>query len=440
MNHPPLPAIKRQKGAAALAASLALLFGMTLILFFANRSFIFEQKASANQMRSTQAFEVAEAGLEWATAMLNNRGVINNACVPTVGQPNSFGGIYAPRSGTPQNYIPPTNARAGCRMAASGALTCSCPAAGGTVALGSSTQPNFTVLIEDTADIDAVRITSWGCINQTAACTATNNAGGDATASASVVVKLRPILRAAPAAALTTGGWAQVCGSFNITNSSQAANGYLVNSGGQTQIGNGTYLSGALPVGAPNCGGGGGQTLATTPGTPIAASIVANDTSLSTISGDSNAMFSAFFGTTLAQFIAAPSTCTISGSSATNRANNLIAAYNDGARRCRDFWVDGDIQFSGNATLGTAADPVTMVSASDMSFNGNYEIYGVIYSDSADWNDLGTGTSDIYGAVISRVNYRNNGNGSIRYDAGTLANIQDRGRLVRVPGTWRDFQ
>ena len=254
------------------------------------------------------------------------------------------------------------------------------------------------LIADEPGDREAVRVTSWGCINQSAACSDTANAGGDATAQVSVTLKLRPILRAAPAAALTTGGWAQVCASFNITNTSEDANGYLVNSGGQTQIGNGTYLSGPLPPGAPNCGGGGGQTLTTTPGTPLAHSIVANDTSLSSISGDSNTMFAAFFGTTLDQFRNSPSTCTITGNSAGQRADNLIAAYNGTTRRCRDFWVDGDIQFSGNATLGSATDPIVMVSTSNMRFNGNYEIYGIIYSDSADWNNLGTGTSDVHGA------------------------------------------
>jgi Tfp pilus assembly protein PilX len=53
-----------QQGAATLVISLVLLFGMTVAAFFANRGLIFEQKTSANQYRSTRAFEMAEAGLE----------------------------------------------------------------------------------------------------------------------------------------------------------------------------------------------------------------------------------------------------------------------------------------------------------------------------------------------------------------------------------------
>jgi hypothetical protein len=443
MTHPPPAYARPQRGAAALAVSMVLLFGMTLVAFFANRGIIFEQKTSANQMRSTRAFEAAEAGLEWATAMVNDSRVINTSCIATSGQPTSFRDKYTP-AGSPTNLTPVANSRPGCRIRAAGDPVCSCPAGGATAdfttaafSVTTTSDPNFTVEFTDVAsDPESVIVTSYGCVNQTAPCTAANNAAGDATARVTVMLKLRPIIRAAPSAALTTGGWAQICGSFNITNTTANANGYLVNSGGQTQIGNGTYQSGPLPPGAPNCGGGGGQTLATTPGTPIANSIVANDTSLSSISGNSQNMFASFFGTTLAQFRAAPTTFTVTGNNAGARATNLINAYSAG---WRSFWIDGDIQFSGNLTLGSAAQPVLMVSESDMSFNGNYNIYGVIYSDSADWNDLGTGTSNIYGAVLTRLNYRNNGNGTIVYDPLVLGNVRDTGVLVRVPGSWRDF-
>ena len=388
---------RRQRGAAALAVSMILLFCMTLVIFFVNRSMLFEQKASANQLRSTRAFEVADAGLEWATARLNDRGQISNLCVTTAGQPSSFREIYVPVAGTPSNLTPPANARAACRVGATGALSCTCPAPGTALALAASTDPSFSVLFEDEpGDIEAVRVTAFGCVNQTGVCAAGATAGGDAAAVTRVTLKLAPVLRAGPAAALTTGGWAQVCGSFNITNQSTNANGYLVNSGGQTQIGNGTYLSGTMPPGAPNCGGGGGQTLSTTPGTPIASAVVANDTSLSTITGSADAMFAAFFGRTLGQYQSASTTCTITGNNAGSRATNLINAYNSTSNPCRMFWVDGDIQFSGNGTLGGPNDAVMIVSSSNMTFNGNYDIYGVIYSDSANWNALGTGTSRVF--------------------------------------------
>lgn len=433
---------RRQRGAVALVVAMVLLFGMTLVLFFMGRGMVFEQKASANQYRSTRAFEMAEAGLEWATAMLNNPAVLNTSCAAGAGAVN-FLDRYAPR--VAGDYTPPANARAGCRLAVNGTLTCSCPAAGTAPNLGTATDGKFTVRVEDEpADPAAVRLTAWGCTNNASTdCSAATGGAGDATAVAQVTLKLRPILRAVPAAALTTGGWAQVCGSFNIVNTSAGANGYLVNSGGETQIG-GTYTSlvgGESDPGWPTCGGGGGQTLTTVPGTPIAAAMATEDSSLSSISGSSEAMFAAFFGTTLSQYRESPSTCTLpdAGNGWAADRDGLAAAYSSG-RRCRNFWINGDLGVSGNISLGSSADPVVIASSSDMTFNGTIDIYGVVFSDSADWNDLGTGTSRIYGAVISRVNYRNNGDGRIEYDIDALSNVRAQGRLVRVPGTWRDFQ
>ena len=50
---------------------MLLFFIISLVAAYAGRNLIFEQKTSANQYRATQAFEAAEAGLEWALAMLN---------------------------------------------------------------------------------------------------------------------------------------------------------------------------------------------------------------------------------------------------------------------------------------------------------------------------------------------------------------------------------
>src|SRR5204863_4630048 len=75
--------IRRQRGAAALITTLMLFFVMTLVAAFANRNHIFEQRASANQVRATQALEAADAGAEWAIAMLNSTQPIDDRCIAT---------------------------------------------------------------------------------------------------------------------------------------------------------------------------------------------------------------------------------------------------------------------------------------------------------------------------------------------------------------------
>ena len=61
----------KQRGAASLVVVLMLFFVIALVSAYTSRNLIFEQRTSVNQYRSSMAFEAAEAGMEWATAMLN---------------------------------------------------------------------------------------------------------------------------------------------------------------------------------------------------------------------------------------------------------------------------------------------------------------------------------------------------------------------------------
>lgn len=437
-----------QRGAVSIVVALILLFGMTLVAFFAGRSLLFEQRTSANQVRSTKAFEAADAGIEWAIARLNDVRLMsasNSDCVPTGSSGTSFRERYVPSSfpaGASVATFNPTTAQPGCTIAAGG-LNCSCPTSSSGTANLNGTAPTFTVTFDRNgiADPESIRITSYGCTSAGTQCIPGATSNADGFSKVTIIAKVRPIVRAAPAAALTTGGWAQVCGSFNIQNTDTGSNGNLVNSGGTIQLGT-DY--GSRPSGAPNgCGGNvqinsaNGIGLTTIPGTPYQNTLVSSDSSLSSISNSSDAMFAAFFGATLERYKAEPTTYVITGSNAASNAAELVTAYNGGRR---SFWVDGPLQFSGNYSLGTVERPVMIASSQDMTFNGNGDIIGMVYSDSADWNANGSGNANVRGAVISRVNYTNNGNGSIIYDADVLKNMRDdSGVLVRLPGSWRDF-
>ena len=59
-------AMKRQSGALTIFTAVIVLVLMTLMLFYAARVGVFEQRVSANEARQKQAFHVAEAGLEYA--------------------------------------------------------------------------------------------------------------------------------------------------------------------------------------------------------------------------------------------------------------------------------------------------------------------------------------------------------------------------------------
>lgn len=428
------PTCKRQRGGATLLVTMILLFSTSIIMLYLNRSILFEQKTSANQMRSTMALEMAEAGMEWATGMLNTAYDIDANCSFLTTTNISFRRKYIQTQWNDATHpttdvIPATTTYPGCKInPETNVRTCSCPTVPGsgsaTAALGTSVQPGFTVSFSTTSDPEAVRIIVTGCTAQAGACTPANASNSDATTTVSAILKMRPLLRAAPASPLTCGTSCQVGGSYNIVNRDVSTGGILVNAGATITQGNGT-------------------SYASIPGQPTANALVGNDSSLSALSSNdatcsNSSMFSAFFGSTIAEYAASPMTKTIPGCGSASDCGSLVdTAYNDGWRSF--YFPDGFARNNSSGSLGSASDPVTLVSAAGFDLNGNIDIYGMIFSNSANVNDLGTGTADIHGALVTCAAYDNNGNGTLEYDPDVLKGVRrSTGALVRVAGSWTD--
>ena len=110
----PHTARHQQRGAAALIVTMMLFFAMVLVAVFVNRNLVFEQRSSANQLRSTQAFEAAEAGLEWALAQLDNPQRLAADCTPsTDAAATSFRSRYLNFNRSNASFTPVTWNRAG---------------------------------------------------------------------------------------------------------------------------------------------------------------------------------------------------------------------------------------------------------------------------------------------------------------------------------------
>ena len=84
---PPHPLAPR-RGIAALTVVMILFFVMAMVAAYTNRNLVFEQRISANSYRSNRALEAADAGVEWAVAMLN-AGRVDANCQAT--NNNAFG-------------------------------------------------------------------------------------------------------------------------------------------------------------------------------------------------------------------------------------------------------------------------------------------------------------------------------------------------------------
>jgi hypothetical protein len=433
-----------ERGVATLTVALLLLFVASLATLYVNRGVLVEQRASAVQMQSSQTLEAAEAAVEWATGMLNSTYFIGPDCKPTtVGtDKRTFRERYALTkaydAASPTTDMFPSTANPGCKVdPATGALTCSCPTAGAAV-LGSAQQPSFTVAFEAIPDpsnpavnlADAVKITAWACAAQAVGCKpyeagetdGYNTAEGHQRVTA--VLKLGPAPRI-PSAPLTCGTSCLVSGSFNIVNKDVATNGVLINAGTTITV-----------------KGGAENGLESLEGQPVANAQIANDQSLLNLSSkdptcDKSAMFMAYFSMTIEQFRDATTTTKISCSSAADCKSKLDAAIEGGSN---SFYFETDLQLSGNNTFGTRARPITIVTPNAIKINGDNTFYGLIFSNSADWNDIGTGSAKIYGAQVTCAAYNTNGNGTLEYDPEALKNTRRTSApLVRVPGSWRDF-
>ena len=417
-----------------MAITLMLMLLSTIAVLYLNRSVLFEQRTVANQVQASQAHEVAEAGIEWATGMLNAPSDIGANCgfLSTANQSfrrryvlTRYNAALHPTS----DVVPATNAFPGCKISPDG-LACNCPtppASGRVVAdLGGGALPSFTVAFEPVAgDLEAVKLTVYACNAQVAACDSTNFTAGDGNARLSVTLKMRAVLRAMPSAPLTCGTTCDLGGSYNIANQDVTTNGILVNAGAGIAAGNGVSAT-------------------TLQGQPVNNAMVGDDASLAAlVSADTSScsqsrMFNAYFGSTIEQYRDLPSTKTLSCTSAASCHTALSGAYNDG---WRSFYLASDLHLSGNNTYGSRSDPITLVTPHAINLNGGNVFYGLIFSNDAQTDDLGTGSAQIHGAQVSCRGYMNNGNGTLTYDAEALLNARRLTALmVRVPGSWRDFR
>ena len=80
-------------GVATLTVVMVLFFVMAMVAAYTNRNLIFEQRTSANSFRSAQALTAAEAGVDWALAMLNG-GTIGEDCAVVPGGNTDFRSRY----------------------------------------------------------------------------------------------------------------------------------------------------------------------------------------------------------------------------------------------------------------------------------------------------------------------------------------------------------
>jgi hypothetical protein len=398
---------RRERGAAVLMVTMAIFLASLLATLYVNRNLIFEQRSSADQYRSTQAFEAAEAGVEWTLALLNDARKIGSDCLPTTDSAASSFRV---------SYLDVATALRPTCVLGNGSRTCGCPLPG-TAALKSPPDvdpaPAFSLRFIATAVPGIVTLTSTGCTSLAGACLLGAATNVDAVSVVSIEIGFLPTLQSAPAATLTTRGPVDANAASIGLNNADPATSLVLQAGGH-------IAAAAARVSGP-AGGAGGNLM------------VGDDAGLSTLSLDR--FFASYFGLGKAAWKGQPLVQHVHCDHDCGAALiSAVAAASDGA----SIWVDGDLLVSGPLTLGTVQQPVVLVVDGTAQLVGAVKLNGVLYASAIQWNTATTGAS-IHGAAISEGGYSGDGAPDLFYDAAVLAALKKRpSSFARVSGSWHD--
>ncbi len=420
--------LRQQRGAATLAVSLLLLMAMLLSATYANRALLFEQRSSANQQRATQAFEAAEAGIDWAIAQLNAPRPVDEHCEPlTDASGSSFrerylsvdtdSGLHAPRLwklGAQELALQP-----GCVRSGHG-WSCACPSNGWPglmVATGDdlAPQPAFSVQFSAEPRPGLVRLIATGCSNAAGACRPGVAGRADAVVRLQVLLGLLPGASVLPQAALTVRDTVDAAGALGVHNTDTASGGLTVRAGGSLI---GTALR-----------------LSTAAGGAAEASAATHDMALAALAPER--LFASHFGLDRTRWARHPAAQAVDCTLACGAA---IAAAINAAGSNRMVSITGDATLDGPLTLGSAERPVILVVSGTATLRGDVTLHGVLYAGDIRWDGPTGAPAGVHGAVISASDYRGNGAPRLQRDAAVLRALQlHTGSFARVPGSWKDF-
>lgn len=427
---------RRQRGAATLMVVMVLFFVVSMVAAYASRNLLFEQKTAANQYRSTAALEAAEAGLGWATSLLNG-GRIDPTCLPSANPANnSFRERYLAIDDTgtitPRTLPAPSTVALNPSCVFNGnAWQCSCPADANpvlAVPAGTDMFPAFRLRFVAIAGRPGlVRVEVNACTRADDACLnfPATGASNEARVTVSAILALKGGVATIPGAALTAREGVNLTGNtFTIANADPRS-GVTINAG---QAINST-----------------GSTLITVAGSPGSLSVVPDDASLNAAlvavppltAGD--AMFSRTFGTWPADYRDQPGVVVINcaGNCTATQVRDAIA-QSPGL----PIWLNGGFDIDSGGDIGTESQPVAIVATGGVQFSAAADVYGLIYTRAATWAPAGAANPTIRGAMVAENAILGAGAAAatINYDATILNRVRQKtGSFVVVPGSWRDF-
>lgn len=415
----------RQRGVAGLLVTTLLCLATILVVAYASRHIVVEARVSATQYRTAQAFEAAEAGIEWAVARLNDPARVGADCRPSgdvaatplrdrwLGFQGSDGRLLP---ATWNDAGVPVPLRAACVRTAGGWM-CSCPLDSAPALpspVGNATAPAFGIELSAAPQAGIVRIVSMGCTRRDANCSAASGTSHDATSRIEAAFVLWPALRSAPVAALTVRGEVTVgAAAIGAHQRDGASGGLALHAGGAVD-------ASAIRLTAPA-------------GSSLAGSLVAADATLAGL--DPERFFMRWFGMGITAWRTQAAVTTVACVGDCTGA--LRAAVDTGSRL---VYVDGDAAITGPAVFGTPDDPVVVVARGPLRMSGAVTLHGVIYGAALRWDDAVAPAALVRGATLVAGHYTGNGAPDFVHDTAILERLKTRaGSFVRVDGSWKDF-
>lgn len=415
---------QRQRGAAALAVTLLLFCVLALALAFVNRQLIFEQRSSNNQVRAAVAQEAAQAGLDWAQALINSPRWLDNACQAT----DSGGVSSSPKTwrDLQRRYAPDTqlqHSQAGLTAAClrdGSHWRCHCPTSGSAhVELPSddTPAPGFVVQLTDHALPGQLRLRAKGCSQAGPDCWDLDKATSAGNAQTHLQVQLALVggLRTPPAAALTALGEVHAL-ALGAHHSEAGSSGVAVHAGGTINISSPTVSSVA--------------------GGTRSAGLMAHDADLAATSP--HQLFSALWGMGMARWAEQSSVQTLACASDCGPALQTAIA----GRSNRMVYVPGDVSLAapagGPLLLGSADEPLLLIVKGKLTLLGAVQMHGVLYANELHWHHAGAGAF-MRGAAWSQTDVHSDSSPQFYFDSAVLDRLRwNTGSFALLHGSWKD--
>lgn len=425
----PVPTHARRaaaRGAAALGLTLALLAAAALLSLSATRQVLLDLRLAGRETGTVQAFEAADAGLDWALAMLNAAGTVDAQCRPhdtdvdtdtNAGADAGAGPTFRDRALT---LDPVTGAylahgiEAACSLDPDGGWSCACPASSGPPPIGPGPAA-FRVAVLAGRHPGTVRLRAVGCAPAVdGGCPPAAGATSVAVARHETLLALLPALAAAPTAAVTLRGRLASETAMALANPDPGT-GLAVHAGGRV----------ALPPGSATGA----------PGAPAAEAVLDQDAMLATASADE--FFRRHFGATREAWASQPAIQTLT--CAAGDCGLALAARIDAAPGLPAVHVTGDLALAQPRVFGTPARPVVLVVDGDLRIDAEVVVHGVVQANRLETGRGAAGTA-VHGAVLLDGDLAAGSSLQVVRAAPTLALLQrGSGGLVRVNGAWQDF-